>query len=169
MWWVWHYSIHLLVCWRTPKEIRNFGIIYNLLPEILSIIVLAVLLLISFQWVVGNVLILHHQWCQGPSIHNPISVSDRVGGLPVDVRCLDYTSQRHTISATREPSAFIAFFFPPPVISPLISSSLISFFSQQSITTTPGERRSCPCRSETRCTYWRHMNVRTGLLMTSVS
>lgn len=57
--------------------------------------------------------------------------------------------------------------FPPPVISPsLILSSL--FFLQQSITTMPGERRSCRCRLETQCTYLRHMKVRTGSLMTHV-
>lgn len=54
--------------------------------------------------------------------------------------------------------------FPPAVISPpLILSSLVLL--QQSITTMPGERRSCHCRSETQCTYLRHMKVRTGLLM----
>lgn len=67
----------------------------------------------------------------------------------------------NAISATREPNALLPL-FPPPVISPpLILSSPV--FLQQSITTTPGERRSCHCRSETRCTYSRRMKVRAGL------
>lgn len=52
------------------------------------------------------------------------AVSGRVGGHPVDVWCLYYTLQWHTISATREPNVFIAFFFFPSSCN--ISSFLYS-------------------------------------------
>lgn len=85
---------------------------------------------------------------------------------PVDVWCLYYTLQWHTISATREPNALLPFSTPCNIASSYIVLSHLSL--QQSITMMPGERRSCRCRLETQCTYLRHMKVRAGLLMTGM-
>lgn len=43
----------------------------------------------------------------------------------------------------------------------------LSFSPQQSITTTPEVRRSCRCRSGTRCTSWRRMKVRAAFQPTT--
>lgn len=100
-----------------------------------------------------------------------VSFQLRVSGCPAVVR-RRYTSPCQIIRATREPNAFLPLSLTrsrplPPSLCILHRTLSHPFFSlslspQQSITTTPEERRSCRCRSETRCTSWRRMKVRAA-------
>lgn len=143
--------------WRISHDVWE----YQELPSCNWANCLASPSLLGFLLVGGrNVLILRRWWCQAqPSLCQTVWV---------DVLWLWAASSTHRNGTQLAPQGNQTLYclFPSSVISPpLILSSLI--FLQQSITTMPGERRSCHCRLETLCTYLRHTKVGTGFLIRS--